>query len=96
MWALWQMASTPESKFTVAPLTNPVPKIVNELKSPFMPTNPMFGERRVKESGEGGGTGFTVKDAELLMTFAAYAVMYAVPVASPVAIPVAASIPATE
>lgn len=83
-------------KLTVAPRTNPVPRIVRELKLPFIPTNPMFGESLVRVSGEGGGTGFTARDAELLTTLPEYAVMNAVPVASPVAIPLAASIKATE
>ena len=60
---------TLEPKFTVAPLTNPVPKIVRELKLPVMPTSPMFGERRVTLSGEGGGAGLIERPAELLITF---------------------------
>ena len=83
-------------KFTVAPLANPVPKIVKELKFPFIPTKPIFGERRVIASGDGGGAGFTVRAAELLVTFPEETLMYALPVVSPVAIPLAASMIATE
>jgi len=56
----------------------------------------MFGESLVRARGEGGGTGFTASDAEMLTTLLEYAVMYAMPVASPVAIPLAESIAATE
>ena len=59
---------TSAPKLTVAPLTKPVPMIVRDLKSPFIPASPKLGESRVRVSGDGGGTALTLRVAELLVT----------------------------
>jgi len=55
---------TSEPKFTVAPAPKPVPAIVSDLKSPFIPVRPKVGESRVSVGDDGGGTEVTIRIAE--------------------------------
>src|SRR5262249_61765360 len=78
---------TLEPKFTTAPLINPVPVMVSELRSP-LPTNAIGGESLVMVIGLGGGGMTTVSDAEPL-TALADAEICVVPVDIPLARPLA-------
>ena len=83
-----------EPKFNRAPLTNPVPVIVRETRSP-LPANAIDGESLLIEMGQLQGVETTVKDAALLTALCAEAVIWTAPAVTPVARPFASMV-ATE
>ena len=83
-----------EPKFTSAPLTNPLPEIVRETRSP-LPANAIGGESLLIETGQLQGAAVTVSDTPLLTALCAEAVICTVPAVTPVASPFVSTI-ATE